>query len=90
VQLLHELGGGFVDAAVIRDHALREILHLLRMTFGLRELAGVDVDLIRSDDDGGDLRISGSGTLRPRCGGAEGNNEQRTKVGRGFHLGVSC
>jgi hypothetical protein len=68
MQTLYQLGGGFVDATVVGHHELREILHLPGLGMFQREVPGIHVDLIRRDDNGSDLRIGGSRTLRHGCG----------------------
>ncbi len=60
MQLVHELAGGLKHAAVIDDHAFREVLHVLRLRGRLGELACVDIDLIGRNDDRGDLWVGGA------------------------------
>ena len=43
---------------------LRELPHVLRLGHSLRQLAGIDVDLIGRHDDPGDLRVA-----QETCGG---------------------
>jgi hypothetical protein len=56
-ELLRERRCLLVDGGMVGDHLLRELLHFLVLAPRLGELAGVDVDLVRGDDDAGDLRI---------------------------------
>jgi hypothetical protein len=44
---------------------LRERFDIFRLRFRFRELARVDIHLIGRHDDGCDLRIGGTGALRP-------------------------
>jgi hypothetical protein len=80
----HELAGGLVDASVIGDHSRGEFAHILGTRPGLRELAGVDVDLVRCDHDGRDLRVSRPGGVSPGIPCTEDENNHRS-AGKGFH-----
>src|SRR5205085_4885359 len=74
-ELLRERRRLLIHGAVVGDHLLREVLDLLVFAFRLRELARVDVDLIRGDDDAGDLRIGGL-SLRESDGGRKERDGQ--------------
>src|SRR6185437_3072720 len=65
VQLVHERDRGSIDTRVIGDHPLGEVPDRPGVCPVLSQLAGVDVDLIGGDDDGGDLGVGGRGALRP-------------------------
>src|SRR5262249_22141227 len=69
LQARDEGDGLLVDARVVGDHQGGELLHLGIGRLRLGELAGVDVDLIRGDDDGRDLRVVDR--LRGRGGGKD-------------------
>jgi hypothetical protein len=70
VELRHELGRRFVDARVVCNHPFRELPNVLGLRPGLREPAGVDIDLVRRDHDRRDLRIGGPAGLGPGGAGA--------------------
>src|SRR5438105_12295259 len=76
-ELLRERAGLLVDRGVVGDHLLREVLDLLVLAARLRDLAGVDVDLVRGDHDTRDLRVGGF-ALRQR--------ERRHEEGDGQYL----
>jgi hypothetical protein len=57
---------------MVGDHLLAEGLDLGIAAFGLRHLAGVDVDLVRRDDNRGDLSV-----VRCLGGGWSGREKQR-------------
>jgi hypothetical protein len=52
---------------VVGDHLRGELLHLAVGGLGLRELAGVDVDLVGGDDDRRDLCVVNGLRVRSRC-----------------------
>ena len=79
LQFGHQIDRGLVDARMVADHELREVLHRLRLALAGRELAGIDIDLIGRHDDSRDLRIRRPGTLRPCRQGCGSESAQRDR-----------
>ena len=76
VKLLRQIRGRLVDAAMIRDHALRKFLYVFGIRLGFGEVAGIDIHLIRGNDDGGNLRVGGACALSPGGADAQRNKGQ--------------
>jgi len=85
MELGHEINGAFVHGSMVVDHLLGEFLYgRIRRLLG-SIFAGVDVDLIRGDNDRSDLGIGNSG-----CFNARGESERTSGNGKNrdkFHKG---